>query len=385
MKRSYDRMVHILYAISFFFSIHLATTAYINSSFMENFVSANYVGIIYTIGSILGIAGLLFLPKILTRFGNTITVLTLIIIHMSALMFMVTSENPAVVVWSFIAFLTTNTFIVFNFDIYLEHFTKKTTTGKTRGLYLTIMNVAWLFSPLLASTLLATSGFQAVYGIAFLLMIPVFLLIGLFMRGFRDSRYQTLSIIDTVKSLYKNKDTSHIWILNFILQFFYAWMVIYTPIYLHEHIGFSWGEIGIIFTIMLLPFVILQYPLGRISDKLGEKEFLTIGFSVAAFSLIIMYFTTSTNMAVWAIILFMTRVGASIIEVMADTYFFKKIHSADSEYISIYRSAYPIAYVIAPILATFIISFFAFKTLFLVLTFILLYGVLVTHKIHDAK
>ena len=41
-------------------------------------------------------------------------------------------------------------------------------------------------------------------------------------------------------------------------------MIIYTPIYLHEHLLLGWDQIGFIFTIMLLPFIILEFPLGNI-------------------------------------------------------------------------------------------------------------------------
>ena len=62
-------------------------------------------------------------------------------------------------------------------------------------------------------------------------------------------------------------------------------MVIYTPIYLHEHIGLPWSDIGIIFTIMLLPFVLFEFPAGKLADgKWGEKEPPIIGIILIAVS-----------------------------------------------------------------------------------------------------
>ena len=59
-------------------------------------------------------------------------------------------------------------------------------------------------------------------------------------------------------------------------------MIIYTTLYLHDTMKFSWQSIGSIYAFMLLPFVLLSlsYPLGRLSDKIGEKKILIIGFII---------------------------------------------------------------------------------------------------------
>src|SRR5512138_2589930 len=65
----------IIYLSGFLFSIPLALTSYINSSFLAGYVSDYYVGLVYILASILAILGLLKMPKILSRFGNRITIL----------------------------------------------------------------------------------------------------------------------------------------------------------------------------------------------------------------------------------------------------------------------------------------------------------------------
>ena len=159
-------------------------------------------------------------------------------------------------------------------------------------------------------------------------------------------------------------------------------MVIYTPIYLASHLGFSWGEIGIIFAIMLTPFVILPFPLGKLSDKIGERKMLMFGFAVTALATVSIFFITQHAVWVWALILFATRIGAAIIEIMSDTYFFKHITSANDEFIGIYRNSAPLSYVLAPLVA-FVIFYFTptFNYIFLVLGAIMFYGVYVASTI----
>ncbi|MBU1728013.1 MFS transporter, partial [Patescibacteria group bacterium] len=169
-------------------------------------------------------------------------------------------------------------------------------------------------------------------------------------------------------------------------KFFYAWMVIYTPIYLHEYLGFGWEKIGIIFSIMLIPFVILDLPLGKLSDKIGEKKMLVAGFAIAALSTFAIPLIKEPKLIVWAGILFFTRVGAASIEVLSESYFFKVIREENADAISFFRNTTPVSYVIAPLLAIPILLITpSFEYLFFVLGVILIYGLLITLKIKDVK
>jgi MFS family permease len=77
---------------------------------------------------------------------------------------------------------------------------------------------------------------------------------------------------------------------------------------------------------MLLPFVFVQFPLGRLADKKwGEKEILSLGFIIVAIATGLISFISGGSMILWMTILFITRIGAATIEIMCDTYFFKKV------------------------------------------------------------
>jgi MFS family permease len=92
-------------------------------------------------------------------------------------------------------------------------------------------------------------------------------------------------------------------------------MTVYCPIYLHTTIGLSWSEIGVIITVMLLPFVLIELPLGRLADKkYGEKEIMIIGFLILGLSTMGLAFITSTNVWVWAIALLVTRIGQRLLK-----------------------------------------------------------------------
>jgi len=199
----------------------------------------------------------------------------------------------------------------------------------------------------------------------------------------KDPKYDKAFAWQSFKKFFSNKNLARSYKINFLLQFFYAWMVIYTPLYLFAHLGFDWKEIGIIFTIMLLPFVFIQFPLGKYSDKIGERKMLMIGFSIIAFSTMTLFFIDRHEVWIWALFLFCTRVGAATIEVMSDVHFFRQIDKENDSFITVYRNAGPTSYVIAPV-AAFIVFLLtpSFNFIFLILGVLMLYGIYLSSKIN---
>lgn len=206
------------------------------------------------------------------------------------------------------------------------------------------------------------------------------------MRKFKDPKYETPNIIKTLEKLRAQKNIQRIFAAHFFMRFFFTWMVIYMPIYLHEHIGFSWSELGIMFTIMLLPFVLLEYPLGRIADTyLGEKEILATGFIIMALSTALVPFITSANIILWTLLLVSMRIGAASAEIMTESYFFKHVDGDDAHIISFFRALRPISYICGPIVATVALTFISIQNIFLLLGIILFLSLPFSLELDDTK
>jgi len=257
-----------IYILSFIFSLHIALSAYINSIFLTGIISEKYVGVLYTLASVVTLILLSNSANVLKNFGNRRLILTFLTFNMLSLVGLITSKNPYIIGASFIAFTATNTLVLFCIDIFIEHFSDPSKTGKTRGFYLTIINLAWMLSPLIASFMVTKEGgYKAIYLLAFVMVVLMTIGLVFSVKTFKDGTYKRTPFLKTFKYLKTNKHMLAIVIISFLLQFFYAWMVVYTPIYLYEHLGFSWGQIGIVFTVMLAPFVILGLPVGLLIDK----------------------------------------------------------------------------------------------------------------------
>jgi MFS family permease len=245
------------------------------------------------------------------------------------------------------------------------------------------LNIGILMGPYLSTQILSVQGYQGIFIVKLLINIFVFIVAYFGLNHFNKKCDFTSSITGLIKLALKRKDIMRIYSVAFVLHFFYAIMVIYTPIYLQQ-IGMAWSEIGLLFTIMLVPFVLIQYPLGILADKkIGEKELIIMALCIMVPSVLIIYFVNNTNFAAWALILFTTRVGAAMLEVMVESYFFKRIDADDIGLINFYRTATPFAYIIAAGLTAMMLFFLPIKSLFILLTVVLVIGIYPASRLID--
>ena len=319
------------YFAGFFLSIGTAVAAYVNSSFIEQFVGEKSVGLIYIIIAVLSILISFNTDALIKKIGNRQALIILTVANLLSIIGLVVYHNAALVVPFFIAYSVCNFLIMVNLDLYLEEISDNRITGKIRGLFLTLNNLAWLCSPLLAGFLTNQQGYNVVYFASGLAFIPLLYIVVFQFKNIPREAFEHTGMYQALKKLWQAKEGKEMDILNIIkldllLNFFYATMIIYLPIYLHLHVGLPWDKLGIIFTIMLVPFVLLDFLLGWIADSWwGEKELLVTGIIIAAAATLLVPLLNSQSVILWSAILFLTRVGAATIEVMKESYLFKQI------------------------------------------------------------
>jgi len=111
--------------------------------------------------------------------------------------------------------------------------------------------------------------------------------------------FDKLNLHSAFMVMWKNINVRGIFLISFLYKVYLSCLVIYIPIYLHQNIGLNWSVLGIIFSVMLIPFLLIELPAGILADKLwGEKEILTYGFFVAISSLLLFFFTTTTSLLI---------------------------------------------------------------------------------------
>lgn len=372
----------IIYLSGFLFSLPIALSAYINSSFISSFIGEKFVGIVYILGSIGSVAVLLLAPKVFEKIGGYRFLLSIVLLNAFSFLILTFTKNTGLIVAMFILGFSMNTLIFFSLDEILKIFSENSVMGKIRGSYMAISNSAWVVAQILSATILGGFSFRTIYLSGFFAMILFLILAFLKLKNIPDPSYDKITSLKYIKDFIKNRNFLIGYGISFLLQFFFCLMVIYTPIYLYNHIGLSWKEISLVFAVMLIPFVIIPFHLGKYSDKIGERKMLMLGFIIISISTISIFFISGKVLWIWAILLFVTRVGASIVEVMGDTYFFKHIKPENEEFVGVYRTASPLGYIIGPIVASVVLIFVpSFNFIYIVLGILMLSGIYLSSTI----
>ncbi|MFH2097567.1 MAG: MFS transporter [bacterium] len=382
-----NKRLGTLYLIGFFMALAEAFPGYIRSTYLEEFVEVRWVGAFFIGSALLSIMIINFFPIFIKRWTNY--QLSLIILSLAIVSYVTLALTYSVAV-AFTAFIVSGTAIILfsiNLDVFVERFTANPTTGRIRTIYMTFLNLGWLVSPLTVGHLIGQDNYRLIYLIASLFMAIALVVLVSKKDTLADHvRYQHHHSLATIKNIWKRMELRGIFAIAFLLQLFYAVAVIYIPIYLHENIGFSWLTIGGIFTFMLVPFVLFEIPVGILADKYSnEKVILIFGFLVITASVFIMALLESTNPVIWAMVLFLSRVGAAIIEAMRESYFFKTVDVKDIDYINFFRNIGPAGYLIGSGLGILILSFFSIQMLFLILGICLLSGIYFSGRLKKIK
>ena len=378
-----------LYLANLFYGLHFFGVLYINSSFLERHISQSEVGFVFAVSSMLAIVALASAPLFLRSLGNYNMALLVTGINLAAVLGLsfVTDLGWILVLFAIHTMLLP--LILLSFDVFIESNNHdEGATGSIRGIFLSMGLIAALFSPFIASRIAGEGAqYEMVYFFAGLALVPILLILSLRFQNFIDPMYQALSPRKMLRAVWRNDNLWRISMAQFLMRFFLSWYVVYMPLHLHLNVGFTWPEIGLILFLMLIPYVVLEYPAGKIADRwLGEKEILTLGFVIMGVSTLAFFWLESTSLWVWAAFLMATRAGAALVEVMTETHFFRMVNGADASILSIFRMLRPIAYTIGPGVAG-VFLFFAedIQYLWLILAGVMLAGVYHALRLKDSK
>lgn len=380
------RPFRYIFISALFLAFHYFLVVYINSTFLGQVIGRESIGWLYATGALVNIAVLLKMPRWLSKYGTYSVMLLISIIEIALLCLMAVSESPILILGAFIVHHALTPLLLMCLDVTIEDSAPSKDIGKVRGSFLTILAIASVISPLIIGAFLAgNNGFEQIYLFSAMFMVLFTLTVW---RNFAKSErgtYKAVNIKKEMKEFWKDKNIRNIGFCNIVLQFFFSWMVVYIPIYLLEVGGFTWSEIGVMISITLLPFILLEIPVGEMADKrFGEKEMLLIGLVIAAIATLFLPYLPPGNFVMWTAVIFAARAGASVIETMIESYFFKKTKGKD-ELIAVFRMGTPIAFILGPALGSVALLAFGFKQIFFLLTIVLVIGVFFASRIRDTR
>lgn len=379
-----------IYFLSVIFTFHALLVAYINSTFMENYLSPEGVGALFAIGSSLAVFAFLFISYALRRVGNIKLTVGLALLDIAALVTLGITDSQATAIVAFITFITVSPLIFLNIDIFAEYIigNNEESTGSKRGLALTLKSLAAMLAPLAMGLIVdGSDNLQPVYLTAAGVFSIFVVFVLLKFPKFQDPHYEHLKISDSLYQLWHTSDMRNVLLSHLTLQMFFAFAVIYIPLYLSTEIGLAWDTISYIISAGLLAYVLLEWPIGVVADKfLGEKELMAFGFLILAVSTAyIAFMTSAATILAWMVLVFMTRVGAALVETTTESYFFKHTDGDDAEVIGFFRLLRPLSMVLGALLGSAALLYMPFNLIFVVLALLMVPGLFFTMALKDTK
>lgn len=378
-----------IYLLSVLFTFHFLLVAYINSTYMEQYLPPEAVGILFAIGSGLAVVAFMSITRVLEKIGNVPLTLTLAAIDIAALITLGLTSTPIIAIIAFIIFMAVSPLLFLNIDIFSESLIgdNEAATGSQQGLSLTLKSLAAFCAPLAMGLLVSNDENLAIVYFAAAAVFSVFILLVLTScRNFKDPVYTHIRFVDLLRELWQKNDIRNVLSAHFLLQLFFAWAVIYIPLYLSVEVGMDWNTISYILSAGLFAYVLLEWPVGIIADKwLGEKELMAVGFLVLTVSTATIAFMAGATIIAWACLVFTTRIGAALIETTTESYFFKHTKSSDAELIGFFRLLRPLSIVLGSVLGSLTLLFVPFNLAFVVLAGLMIPGFFFTAALHDTK
>lgn len=378
-----------IYFISIIFTFHTLLVAYINSSYMENYLSPEGVGALFSIGSAVAVIAFLFISRVLRKIGNIKLTIALAMLDVAALVVLGLTDFRATAIVAFVTFLIVNPLLFLNIDIFAESIigSNESKTGSRRGLTLTLKSIAAVCAPLTMGLIIdGSDDLSPVYFTAAGVFVIFIIFVLVKFKSFEDPHYNHLKLNKSLYQVWKNSDIRNVLLAQLTLQMFFAWAVIYIPLYLSTEIGFAWDTISYIISAGLFAYVILEWPVGVLADKiLGEKELMITGFSVLVATASCIAFMSHSSVLTWMILVFMTRVGAALVEVTTESYFFKHMEGDDAPMIGFFRLMRPLSILIGSLLGSAALLYLPFNLIFVVLGMLMIPGIFFALALKDTK
>ena len=380
-----NKKLHIISVVSFLMGFASALLSYVVSSYLKEVLGTDNIGVVYIITYLIVLLLLLNLHKVVRVSGKSFVLQLSLILKIISVVGLLLMPMSIVGIWFLVLYIISGIMAWTSLDGILESFSDDRRSGRIRGAHLAIINAGFLMGPLLSSQILEKYGFSGLFVTSLLVYSLIFIIAMINIRKTNHKFKKDINISNLLKKVFRRKNIMKVYYISFTLEFFYALMVIYVPLYLLDK-GFSWDQLGMAFTIMLVPFVLIQYPMGIIADKkTGEKEFLLFSFFILGISTLIFYFTHSSNILVWTTILLLGRIGAALVEILRESYFYKRIDGNDVDVIDFFRTAKPVAYIVAASLSTILLVFFSVKSIFLLVSLVAFSAIYPTFKLVDSK
>ena len=248
--------------------------------------------------------------------------------------------------------------------LFISDFSKGIGMEKLNARYLLWVNIGALIAPMFAMSIV--SFFGGNYRMPLLAAGLVYFSGLLFFKHFgivqQDKVVRRVNMRRTVRALritamqfFKKDGMTRAYIVNFGYYALRAMRLLYVPIVVIEN-GFSSETLGIVLSLGILPYIIIESFIGRLIKRYGVKMWLTLGFiSFAVFSMLAVFVSGYALLAIFVL----WQISGAFMEACHDLLFFNDMPKPlQSRYYGVFRTSVNFPSIVVPILGGICIAVF---------------------------
>ncbi len=354
---------------NFFSAAQFFVVLYVIASYLATLIPESATGFVIAGGAFLTLTIFPFVPELVRRVGLRPLLLGATAIASSALLFMAFVPSAVAAILLTLIYCMLQPIISYFYDLLLEAtITTEDETGRIRTIFLTVSNFALVLAPLIIGLLLEnTNAYWLVLVVASALFVPFLFFITSVKLPEGEAPHFS-HIVEVCRCLLRDPDLFAVSVAMVTLQFFYHLAPFFVPLYLHGVLGIPWSELGWIFAVMLLPFLLLEYPVGWLADRVwGDQEIMAMGFFILGTGFASLAFVSVlTPLISIVIVLVVTRVGAALAEATVETHFFRRVSEKDANSVGVFRMMRPVGALTAPLVGSLLLYTSSYAMLFFV-------------------
>ena len=256
--------------------------------------------------------------------------------------------------------------------------------GEFRSFFGTFANAGLLMGALIGGFLAGAFGIRSPYLFAaILLVVPLILVFGMKDGHSNTNKNQAVrDFLPVLKEFLQQRELKLLALCTVSLYFWYAARWIFGPLFL-QNLGYSPYIIGVWLAVSVLPFLLFQIPIGKLSDKIGKSRIMCLGFLISAVSLIPLGFMSSISslLATIFIVSIGTAFAEPLIEARVTAIVPKERYGA---YSGIFEFTKTLGLMLGPVASSIFVYSFGISYSFIpaVVFFILTLALFVTTRLH---
>nr|MBQ0091025.1 MFS transporter [Candidatus Enterousia merdequi] len=248
--------------------------------------------------------------------------------------------------------------------LFISDFSQKIGMEKLNARYFLWMNIGALIAPMFAMWIVGL--FSDNYRIPLLAAGLVYLSGLMFFKNFgikqQDKIIKKVNMRKTLRALrinalafFRSAGMTRAYVVNFGFYALRAMRLLYVPIIVIEK-GFSSETLGLVLSIGVLPYIIIESFIGKLVKKYGVKLWLTIGFlSFGFFSILATFMSGYALLSVFIL----WQISGAFMEACHDLLFFNNMpKKQQARFYGVFRTSVNIPSIVIPLFGTACIALF---------------------------